>query len=237
MSETAAGLDIVQEIGGIKTAAEATRVFESKMSPEHLARLGVIKNPDVLLKIANAILMCEPDEIYVNTGSAEDLAFIRQMALDKGEEAPLPMAEHTIHYDLSGEQGRIVVNARWRDRIAEALHQVTLNRPGLLSGATPGEITLARSGGAPALRLEFSGPMGTALVLWLQDADLPIKTYLRNNAVALWADGSTPLEKSWMEDVVRLVARVGERLVTPRQRPTTSGRGARPRTPESRSGE
>ncbi len=108
MSETAAGLDIVQEIGGIKTAAEATRVFESKMSPEHLARLGVIKNPDVLLKIANAILMCEPDEIYVNTGSAEDLAFIRQMALDKGEEAPLPMAEHTIHYDLSGEQGRIV---------------------------------------------------------------------------------------------------------------------------------
>ncbi len=136
-----------------------------------------------------------------------------------------------------GEQGRIVVNARWRDRIAEALHQVTLNRPGLLSGATPGEITLARSGGAPALRLEFSGPMGTALVLWLQDADLPIKTYLRNNAVALWADGSTPLEKSWMEDVVRLVARVGERLVTPRQRPTTSGRGARPRTPESRSGE
>lgn len=135
-----------------------------------------------------------------------------------------------------GEQGRIVVNARWRDRVAEALNQVFQTRPGLLSGATPGEISVARTEGAPTLRLEFVGPQGASLVLWMQDADLPLKAYLRNDTVAIWSDGSTPMDRSWMEDVARLTARVAERLVSPRRRPTTSGRGARPRRPGSRSG-
>jgi phosphoenolpyruvate carboxykinase (GTP) len=67
-----------------------------------------IKNSDVLLKIANAIVMCQPDSIYVNTGSEEDKEFIKQWSIEKGEETPLPMQDHTIHYDLKEEQGRIV---------------------------------------------------------------------------------------------------------------------------------
>ena len=102
------GIDIVQEIGGIKTADAAAKVFKEKLDEEHLSRLSVIKNPNILIKIANAIVMCEPDSIFINTGSEEDRQFIRDLSLSKGEEETLPMEDHTIHYDLKKEQGRII---------------------------------------------------------------------------------------------------------------------------------
>jgi phosphoenolpyruvate carboxykinase (GTP) len=52
--------------------------------------------------------MCDPARVYINTGSEADRRFIRQLALNKGEEAILPMEGHTIHYDLKEEQGRII---------------------------------------------------------------------------------------------------------------------------------
>ena len=78
------------------------------MTAEHLARIQKIKNTEVIIKIANAIAMCGPDDIFVNTGSEKDRQFIRELALEKGEEAPLAMSRHTIHFDLSEEQGRII---------------------------------------------------------------------------------------------------------------------------------
>jgi phosphoenolpyruvate carboxykinase (GTP) len=102
------GIDIVSELGDIATDGAAMKVFESKMDPEHLTRIQQIKNPDVILKIANAIVLCAPDKVFVNTGSEADRQFIRELSIQKGEEAPLPMKGHTIHYDLKEEQGRII---------------------------------------------------------------------------------------------------------------------------------
>ena len=102
------GIDIVAQLGGIASLEAAEQVFEKYMPEEHLKRVRHIKNPDVLLKIANAIAMCRPDTVYVNTGSESDRAFFRKWALDTGEEAVLPMQGHTIHYDLKEEQGRII---------------------------------------------------------------------------------------------------------------------------------
>jgi phosphoenolpyruvate carboxykinase (GTP) len=53
-------------------------------------------------------VICNPDKVFINTGSMEDQAFIKNLALEKKEEHPLAMANHTIHFDLAGEQGRIV---------------------------------------------------------------------------------------------------------------------------------
>jgi phosphoenolpyruvate carboxykinase (GTP) len=102
------GIDIVQEIGGIETAEAAKKVLEDKLDEKHLARIERIKNSDVLLKIANVIIMCEPDSVFVNTGSEEDRQFIRELSIKKGEEKNLPMNGHTIHYDLKDEQARII---------------------------------------------------------------------------------------------------------------------------------
>jgi phosphoenolpyruvate carboxykinase (GTP) len=102
------GVDIIVEIGGFKEDQAAARYLESALTDEHLARIQKIQNTEVIIKIANAISMCQPDDIFVNTGSEEDRQFIRDLSLKKGEEAPLTMSRHTIHFDLSEEQGRII---------------------------------------------------------------------------------------------------------------------------------
>ncbi len=143
------GVDIAQEIGGVKTLDEAKKVFEAKLDAEQLARLQKITTEAVLIKIANAIVMCEPDKVFVNTGSAKDKAFIKKMALDKGEEKPLAMKDHTIHYDLKEEQGRIVDRTYYiynegelisslanKMLRAEALETVKKNMSGLMKGLT-----------------------------------------------------------------------------------------------------
>jgi len=102
------GIDIVVEIGGIQTHEAALELFEKKLDEEHLSRIKTIKHPEILIKIANAIAMCAPDSVFINTGSEEDKQYIRDLSLKKKEEAALPMEGHTIHYDLKEEQGRIV---------------------------------------------------------------------------------------------------------------------------------
>lgn len=108
MLEKKKGIDIVTEIGGITTYEAAIKLFKDKLDKENLSRIQKIKHSEVVLKIANAAAMCEPEAVFINTGSEADKQYIREMALKKGEEAKLPMDKHTIHYDLKDEQGRII---------------------------------------------------------------------------------------------------------------------------------
>jgi phosphoenolpyruvate carboxykinase (GTP) len=83
-------------------------IFEHTMDKEHLTRNLKIKNLQVLIRIANSIVLCNPRSIFVNTGSPDDLKFINNHSIEKGEESHLTMEGHTIHFDLAKEQGRIV---------------------------------------------------------------------------------------------------------------------------------
>jgi len=102
------GLDILAELGELRSAEEARTFLQSRLDPDSLAKLERIRTGDVLIKIANSIAVCRPDAVFIHTGSAADSAWVRQASLDKGEEKPLAMTNHTIHYDLPQEQGRIV---------------------------------------------------------------------------------------------------------------------------------
>jgi phosphoenolpyruvate carboxykinase (GTP) len=108
MFNSEADIDIISKLGGIDTDKKAGDIFSQYMDEEHLARILKIKQPQALIRIANAIAICRPTSVYVNTGSLEDKAFIRQLSLEKKEEATLSMEGHTIHFDLAMEQGRIV---------------------------------------------------------------------------------------------------------------------------------
>lgn len=101
-------IDIAQRIGGIHTIEAARQVFSQKMDAGNLAKIEKIKTESVLLKIANAISMGDPDAVFVITESEADKQWVRDHALEKGEEKTLSMEGHTIHYDLPEEQGRIV---------------------------------------------------------------------------------------------------------------------------------
>jgi len=102
------GLDILSDLGSVKTLADAKAVFASKCDAENLAKLNKITNEEAILKIANAIAMMQPDSVFVSTGSDADKQKVREMSLAKGEEKPLAMKDHTIHFDYAKEQGRVV---------------------------------------------------------------------------------------------------------------------------------
>lgn len=136
-------------IGGITTIDEAFKLFEKKMDGDNLAKIKKITTEGALLKIANAAAMCDPDAIFVNTGSDADKDFVRKGSLSKGEEATLAMDNHTIHFDLKEEQGRITDRtfymaepdeavsslANRMDR-AEAFNDVKSKMTGIMKGKT-----------------------------------------------------------------------------------------------------
>ena len=101
-------IDIVTELGGKKTIESAQKLIEERLDATNLSKLSPIKNESVLRKIANAIVLCDPDSVFINTASDEDRQFIRDLSIEKGEESKLAMENHTIHYDLKDEQGRII---------------------------------------------------------------------------------------------------------------------------------
>jgi phosphoenolpyruvate carboxykinase (GTP) len=102
------GIDIVHEIGQINTAEAALSLLRQRLDDQHFQRIQNVNNHEAQIKIANALVMCRPEKVYINTGSEQDLRFIREMALSKGEESTLAMPNHTIHFDLKEEQGRII---------------------------------------------------------------------------------------------------------------------------------
>jgi len=122
-------IDIVTELGGIKDLKAAQQVFKGKMDAANLDKLKPFQNPDVLKKIANAIVLCDPDSVFINTGSEADRQFIRELSLKKGEESPLPMEGHTIHFDLKQEQGRIIDRTFYIYNEAEEVNSMALKKP------------------------------------------------------------------------------------------------------------
>jgi phosphoenolpyruvate carboxykinase (GTP) len=52
--------------------------------------------------------MCAPAEVFIVGDSQEDVQACRTRSLDTGEECPLAMKDHTLHFDLPEDQGRMV---------------------------------------------------------------------------------------------------------------------------------
>ncbi len=122
-------IDVASEIGGLTTYEAALSTIQNKTDQENFSKIEKIKTKDAIIKIGNAVILCDPDFIFVNTGSGEDKEYIKKMALEKGEEATLAMEGHTIHYDLKEEQGRIVDRtfymANKEDEISSLANRVT----------------------------------------------------------------------------------------------------------------
>ena len=149
MLELKKGDDILEAVGGISTASDAQKVIEAALDSDNLAKLSPIKNSEALIKIANAISMCKPDAVFVNSGSEADVQWIRDYSLTKGEEKKLAKKGHTIHFDLPQDQARLVnqtfyiinegekmsslAKSLLRD---EATKYISINMNGIMKGMT-----------------------------------------------------------------------------------------------------
>jgi phosphoenolpyruvate carboxykinase (GTP) len=159
------GVDILAEVGGVKTVDDARKIIAENLDAENQAKLAKIKTEDALVKIANAIAHCKPDRVVICTGSEEDKAAMRQDSLDCGAEEKLAMDGHTIHFDLPEEQGRIVdrtfyiVNEGEEISVLakkmlrdEALEYVRTNMDGIMKGKTCTSGSSAAARPAPSWR-------------------------------------------------------------------------------------
>ena len=108
MLELSKGIDILAEVGGVHTLADAQKVFAVSLDVAERSKLQTIHTESALIRIANAIAMCGPSRVFIVTASAPDVAACRAMSLDGGEECPLAMKDHTLHFDLPEDQGRMV---------------------------------------------------------------------------------------------------------------------------------
>lgn len=102
------GVDILTDIGGVKSVADAKKIFADKCDAAQLAKINTITTEDALIKIASAAAMMQPDAIWFNDGSAADYQYARDMAIKNGEEFKLKLPNQTCHFDLPEDQGRMV---------------------------------------------------------------------------------------------------------------------------------
>jgi len=83
------------------------------MDPDDLRKLAAIGNERVRAFVAEAVELLRPVSVLVATDDAGDLAAIRELALASGEETPLAMAGHTIHFDGYQDQGRDTFSTKY----------------------------------------------------------------------------------------------------------------------------
>jgi len=93
-----------------KKVEEILRLKTDEQSFRKLAALG---NPHVETIVARYAELCNPDRVIVCDDSPEDIAFIRRRAVELGEETPLAIEGHTVHFDGYHDQARDKANTKY----------------------------------------------------------------------------------------------------------------------------
>jgi phosphoenolpyruvate carboxykinase (GTP) len=107
---------------------DASKLLKKKLTAENYNRLIALDNSKLYNFIADAIELCSPASVFVCTDEPEDLEDTRRRAVETGEERPLKMQGHTIHFDGMDDQGRDREVTRYlvpkTDTLSKALNQV-----------------------------------------------------------------------------------------------------------------
>ncbi|MEM4701690.1 MAG: phosphoenolpyruvate carboxykinase (GTP) [Candidatus Bathyarchaeia archaeon] len=112
----------------IDEVSRCLQAISLKLSDRDYAKLRAIKVPRVHQFIVEAAELCNPEKIFVSDDSLEDIAYIRRMAIETGEEKPLAMPGHTVHFDGPYDQGRDREATKYLvpkgDYLSKALNQI-----------------------------------------------------------------------------------------------------------------
>ncbi|MFH1852699.1 MAG: phosphoenolpyruvate carboxykinase (GTP) [Candidatus Neomarinimicrobiota bacterium] len=129
MLELKKGVDILAAVGGVQTLEQANALIADRLDTANREKLAPIRNAEALIKIANAIAMCQPDDVFIDSGSEADIQWIREYSLKKGEEKKLAKEGHTIHFDLPQDQARLVKQTYYIVNEDEKVSALALSTP------------------------------------------------------------------------------------------------------------
>ncbi len=102
------GIDILTDLGGIKDAGAAKALLEKRVQADSRRKLALVTNSEALGRIANAVALMDPADVWINDSSEADMKTARDQAIAAGEEFALKLPGHTCHFDLPEDQGRMV---------------------------------------------------------------------------------------------------------------------------------
>ncbi len=81
-------------------------LLKAKGGEENYRKLMELNNPEIIDFIGKYVEICKPSSLFVRTDSSEDIQYIRDKAKKIGEESPLLIDGHTIHFDGYLDQAR-----------------------------------------------------------------------------------------------------------------------------------
>lgn len=84
-----------------------------ELSSINQEKLKKLNNEKVEELLEFAIELCKPDKVSIIDDSEEDIKYVRELALENGEEKPLDMEGHTVHFDGYKDQARDKENTRY----------------------------------------------------------------------------------------------------------------------------
>lgn len=84
---------------------ERTEILKAKLGGNY-RKLSALKNPAVEDFVAEFVEHCNPDKVFVCADTPSDFAYVREMAIERGEEAKLATEGHTCHFEGYTDQGR-----------------------------------------------------------------------------------------------------------------------------------
>ncbi|MCX5649137.1 MAG: phosphoenolpyruvate carboxykinase (GTP) [Planctomycetota bacterium] len=128
-------------------------VLKGKLDAENLGRLEALRNDALRAFVADAVALCEPDSVLICDDSEEMVDLTRRRAGEAGEETPLAIGGHTVHFDGILDQGRDREVTRYLvpegESFPRALNQVEREAGlaeirGLLKGAMRGRTMIVR---------------------------------------------------------------------------------------------
>ncbi len=127
--------------------------LRSKLDRDNFRRLAALENDKINAFVADAIELCRPVEVFISDDTVESVERTRREALATGEEKPLRMEGHTVHFDGITDQGRDREVTRYLvpgdERLAPSLNQIGREEGlaevrGLLDGSMRGKTMIVR---------------------------------------------------------------------------------------------
>ena len=82
------------------------KLLKNRCKVESYQKLMALDNPKLVNFVAKYVEHCNPASVFVRTDSAEDAQYIRNKALENGEEEKLAIEGHTVHFDGYNDQAR-----------------------------------------------------------------------------------------------------------------------------------
>jgi len=81
-------------------------ILRDALTPDNYQKLMDLPNPKLHKFVAESIELCKPESVIICTDSPDDIARVRQLAIDNNEETPLAIEGHTIHFDGPADLAR-----------------------------------------------------------------------------------------------------------------------------------